>query len=248
MAVSRSAVAAAQAFQGPIPFSGYNPLAAGLPWKAAFWAEDPLWTPPGDGSAVGWWRDGGSEGKGLVQATTTKRPLYYESVAALNDRPAIKGDGSDDFMQTANWSSTLAQGWVSYIVGSISGTSKVLVDGNDGTNRGLFWRDPDGNWEINNGAILQVAGSDADAHVFAIVGSGASSSIQAEGATLVSGNAGTNGLDGVTILANNAGTAATCNAGYVAFVGYVDALSWLTNAAKFTTFTNWAIEHYGTGS
>lgn len=249
MAVSRmrAAVAAQQSYQGPIGGQAgltYNPLAAGITWHAAWWAEDPLWTPGFvDGQSVDWWRDGGQQQVDLVQADTAKQPIWYESVDAMNGHAAIKGDGSNDFLQTANWSGVLAQTYLTYCVFTVSANSKVIYDGNDVTNRGLFWRDGSGNWEINNGSIIQAAGADTSAHLATIVADGASSQIIIDGTSLVTGNAGAAGLDGLTLFANNAGAA--CNAGHVAFMAVISGANWIAQAAKVTEFGAWALDYYG---
>ena len=84
-------------YQGPWPPDISNPLTA-FGWYAAAWAEDPLWTPPDDGGAVSSWRNGGTLGTAFEQSTGAAQPTFRSAVAALNNRPAVDFDGTDDYL------------------------------------------------------------------------------------------------------------------------------------------------------
>lgn len=73
----------------------YNPLS--IEWSNAWWASDPTWTPPANAAAVTTWTPAAGA-VNLTQATSTKRPLFYTSVAALNNKPGISFDGTDDVL------------------------------------------------------------------------------------------------------------------------------------------------------
>lgn len=68
----------------------FNPLTS---WTTdpvhGVWASDPLWVPPADGGAVSSWRNGGSVGGDLVQATGSKQPTYDAVNAAYNNQPTV---------------------------------------------------------------------------------------------------------------------------------------------------------------
>ena len=223
----------------------YNPLAdTGITWYWAAYAGDPAQAKPGNGGSWSSWRAEGVETTPLVQATDTKQMTWEASNATMGGLPAWVGDGVDDFAQTANFSGgALAQAWVWVVVGCIAANSDVLVDGNDATNRGLFWRDGGGNWEANNGSIIQAAGADSNPHSFAILANGASSQIIVDGTSVVTGNSGANSIDAVTLCGNTAGAAV--NAGPVSFVGLLTAANWL--GGDFTQFNEW-VESHGIGA
>lgn len=225
-----------------------NPLTSfGLTYTAAFWAEDPLWTAPADGGAVSSWRDAGSENKPATQGAGAKQPVYRASVAALNGRPAIQGDGADDFLQTADWSAPLTQPWVSIMVGSMGASAETLMDGNDGTNRGLlWWNNTGGKFNFNNGTSLNTTvDGDTTPRVFSIVANGASSVYVVGSTTVSSVNAGTASLDGLTFLANNAGSAATCNSGYIAFAAIMTGAEYLAKGTEVSNLAAWLRYYYG---
>lgn len=212
-----------------------------LPWTAAFWADDPEWTNPGDGNPVSSWRDGGSEGKPATQGTGSMQPTYNASVPAFNGKATISGDGVDDFLQTANWSGVLAQPFSVFCVGNFSGTGMDMWDGNDATNSAYF-RARSLNYRIHAGTIAQGGTPDTDPHYFLANYVGASSGLLIDGATIISADAGSNGIDGLSILANQGG--GMPNGGHIAFIGVVPVTTWFGNAG-FAPFGPWVEDYYG---
>ena len=79
----------AESYKAPV--SGFSPLS--IPWRSAFWASDPSWTPPADGAGVSSWRNAGTRATNAVQATGGQQPIYRSSVAVLNGKPALEFDG-----------------------------------------------------------------------------------------------------------------------------------------------------------
>ena len=173
------------------------------------------------------------------QATGSKQPAYRASVAALNDRPAIQGDGTDDFLQTAAWSSGLTQPVSVIAIGAISATD-TMVDGDDTTNRSMILRSG-GQWAIHAGTLVKNGTADDNPHLFVGYFAGASSTLDVDGAQVVAGAANTGAPDGLTLLATAA--LASYNSGHVAFVGVFDGD--ITAEANWAAFTAWVADHYG---
>ena len=71
-----------------------------IAWYSSFWAEDPLWAEkPADGVAVTTWRNAGTLGTAATQSTEASQPTFRSAVAALNNRPAVDFDGTDDRLE-----------------------------------------------------------------------------------------------------------------------------------------------------
>lgn len=176
-----------------------------------------------------------------VQFTGTKQPAYRASVAALNGKPAVQGDGVDDFLQTAAWSSALTQPSSVVVVGSVSAEDN-LTDGITSTNRHLVKEILGTDWRIFAGTSVDGGTSDTDPHLFAAVFNGASSTLDVDGVEVVSGNAGAQTLTGLTIGSNYNGTAAW-NSGHIAFVGAI--AGDIEADANWPAFVAWVESHYG---
>jgi hypothetical protein len=71
------------------------------------------------GDVSSWLDKCGDASHALVQANATYRPLYTAADAAYNDKPTITFDGSDECLESGNW--TLARQWpmTVYIVGHL---------------------------------------------------------------------------------------------------------------------------------
>lgn len=95
---SRANVAPYQAGASPGAVSPLTPVT----WAAAFWADDPSWSNPGDGNAVSSWRDGSGNGNTLAQGTGSKQPLFRSSVTNLNGKAGVDFDGTDDILTYAS--------------------------------------------------------------------------------------------------------------------------------------------------
>lgn len=72
----------------------FNPLTQVTPLHA-WWADDPLWTNPGDGVAVTSVRNS-SGGGDPTQGSAGFKPLFRASVSQLGNRAALEFDGVDD--------------------------------------------------------------------------------------------------------------------------------------------------------
>lgn len=74
-----------------------------LGWKAAYWADDPSWTNPGNGNVVASWRDGGTSGAyTLTQSTGANKPTFRTGVTNLNGKSAIEFDGTASYLNNTS--------------------------------------------------------------------------------------------------------------------------------------------------
>lgn len=160
-----------------------------------------------DGDAVGTWSDLSGQANHATQATGSKQPLYR--VGAINGKPSLRFDATDDFLQTAAFTGgTIAQPVTMLVVGKMPRTSNAqFFDGRDGTNR-MFMSDSGSHaFQLFAGAFVTTGalGNDAGYHVHTIVWD-ATDVHSLDGVTGASGSAGTNSLAGMTIGARFDGT------------------------------------------
>lgn len=216
-----------------------------IPWHTAAWADDPLWTPPADGGAVASWRDMSGNSRHLVQATAEMRPLYRASVAELNGRAGIQGDGVNDRL-TVSFTAT-TQPYSIVAVGSmLGGTFPALVAGGTLSNGGdmvLLYRSTSGHHKIFAGiADIGPASGDATVHAFRAYFAGASSVLTRDGASST-GNPGTRPISTLHVLGSPYTTANISNAGHIGFVGLYEGD--VTSHASWSAFCAWVLDHYG---
>lgn len=231
----------------------FDPLSIG--WYAAFWAEDPNWTDPGDGNAVSSWRNDGSGDWGAAaQATGTKQPLYRSSVAALNSKPAIDFDGSNDELKTsagtAQEPSTGGGPLVSVMIADVTPNStfaylhdrRAQVGGDPGTNRFIVGMTSGNGWRIYVDSGRDGGTATSGAHLFVFdFWNNPNSYLYVDGVTIQNGvNIGWCSLDGLTLGAGiNAGAFVDAR---IAFMGLkVGALT----AQELSDIEAWATDHYG---
>jgi len=222
------------------PGGRFDPLAS-IVWHSAFWAEDPEWTAPADGGAVASWRNAGTVGTGypLAQTDSGKRPAYRAAVAALNNRPAIQGDGIDDFLITVAFPVAVSQINTVVYIGNFGTTgAAALFDGLTGGRHNLF--NSSGNVAMNAGASAVGSATTTDMALYVATYNGASSTTVRNGTQVIAGNAGTNSLAGLTVGAFFNGS--TIHTGHYAFVGVYNGALPAGDLAKLNA---WASSHYG---
>lgn len=231
---SRNAGAASSASS-----STFNPLTG---WTTdpvhGVWASDPLWVPPADGGAVSSWRNGGSVGGDLVQATGTKQPTYRASTAAFNNQPTVQGDGTDDFLMATV--AVIAQPvWV-VLVAAHGAVKKTLFDGSsslqlvyDGGSPRYFLF---AGTALDSGDII-----DTNPHLHVCTFNGASSGYTLDGVQIASGNAGTNTTNRFTLLSRNNGS--DSSSGSIAYAAIFDTDP--TALPEWATFKAWVASTYG---
>ena len=225
----------------------FNPLTG---WTTdpvhAVWASDPLWTPPADGGAVSSWRNGGSVGGDLVQATGSWQPTYDASLAAYNNQPVVTFDGADDVL-VANTADLTQPFWL-VLVGHTSavttqgfvGVGVVSTNRRFGTNATAG-----GKWALALGGEIKGGGLDSNPHLLFAQANGASSLITVDGASVATGDAGTTGITHLSLGAGNANG--------LTFGGYLTggiALALVFNTdptaqAEWASFKAWVTSTYG---
>lgn len=221
---------------------GFDPL-ADITWKAAFWADDPSWTNPGDGNPVTSWRDAGTEGVDPTQATASIKPTFRSSTASLNNRATVEFDAGDNLVST-NWGSSITGISGIFIVFDLDATGTVqLFDGNDSGNRRGMYLDG-GSWRLFCGTVQAGGTNDTNAH-YADMKVGTTTSnlddLNIDGASVISGvNSGTNNMDGIVIGSNYTGGGKID--GHIAFLGIKDG-DWA--GSELSDLRTWAASYYG---
>lgn len=226
--------------------TGFDPL-VDINWYAAYFAEDPDWSPPADGDPVDQWDDGTGGGRHAT-ASTTARPTYRASYAGLNGRPALEFDGTANTMVTSGiWAP------------GVTFTACVICKPDDttATNRPILGRAGPTNINLNTtwtgGANPAMAAGTTLGSSYVTTSSGLllaaryageSSLIYANG-TENSGDAGTNMWSSTNLprISGNTLTPTTFFDGAVPFVGFYNGD--LFADAAWPSFETWAATHYG---
>ncbi len=222
------------------PAPSFDPL-VDITWAAAYFAEDPDWTPPADGGAVSQWDDGSGNARHVSQGTGTARPTYRASVAALNGKPAVQWDGTSDVLSSSTFTA-VTQPWSWVIVADATGAAAVrrAVSNNGGTSwvrRDVTTDDLTVNPGTSN---VTAAGTLTGAHLLIGVGNGASSAAILDGTSTTGGS----GTATWTIVHLGASSAATeVWAGHIAFAGLYSGD--ITGNAKYADLKTWVAAHYG---
>lgn len=224
--------------------AGFDPLAS-ITWLAAYWTEDPDWTPPADGADVASWRDGSGNSRDLAEAST--KPVYRATEADLNNKPVVDFNGTNDKL---SWTGTLSQAQpVSIIIvgadavggagsGAIfgmksggGGGANVYLDTAGGTS---YLQTP--NWA---GAVL--AGAGTGGHFWRFLASGASSRMAQDEAVSGTFDSGTNGITDAIYVGHSG------HSFYgqikVAFAGVY--AGDITGVGSWSAFKSWVMSQYG---
>lgn len=213
------------------------------------WASDPLWTPPADGGAVASWRNGGTvAGVNLTQATGSKQPTYRASTAALNNKPTVQGDGTDDFLaaDTANFAQPVFILMVA-AQGRPTTANEALADRYATPGVQSLYTEFGGvfanQWQSSN-AIAAIRGgtSNNSPHLFRMVSNGASSTLHVDETLIGTGNFATGDFNGVYLFSATGGTA-YFSSGHIAYWAAFN--SDPTAQAEWATFKAWVASTYG---
>lgn len=219
-----------------------------ISWHAAFWADDPDWSDPGDGIAVSSWRDLSGNGRTLSQGTGSNQPLYRASVVGLNGRSGVEFDGSNDRMVTAAWSS-LSQPF-SYVLiatwSSLGSGQRGAMDGPSGSPAALFTDATAGriNLYSGGGGYWQGPTISTGKHAVRAKFQSSSSAINVDGSgpgSNVPAGPGTTGNTGLTLgsLRDGSGASAMTAAFAGVYAGDV------TAAGNWEAFCAWVSTIYG---
>jgi len=182
------------------PLPPFNPLdIAGL----KLWLDASQIVGLNDGDEVTTWNDLSGGGYNATQATASKKPTYETN--EQNGRPAVRFDGVDDYL--ANATLALAQPYSLFVAIKQTGggvTGRTPFDGVPPVNRAeVFYDVGTSKWGFYSGAQLWQTGTSATGlALISVVANGASSEIKINGASLGSGNAGSQGLNGFYLAEN----------------------------------------------
>jgi hypothetical protein len=221
-----------------------NPLTA-ITWDAAYWSEDPLWTPPANGAQIDSWRDGSGNSRDAVN-TGTNRPRYVVHDPLLNNRAAVFFNAAG-VQSLASPSFTRAQTFSVTMI--LSGANAVLngrVFGAQNASVIQIFQSSGSQWTFFAGASDTVDICPSGGTIITAVFAGSSSKVLA-GPTLYTAQVcGSNSLSGglrIGGTSDGSSSTATCN---VAFVGVY--AGDITANASWADFKAWARANYGVTS
>lgn len=172
------------------------------------WLKADAITGLSDGDAVTTWSDSSGQGNNAGQGTASKKPTY--KTAIKNGLAIVRFDGTDDFLRTSS-GVTLSQPNTIFAVvytNDKAGDYTIIDDRVGATRNTIFQASSSGYYSMYAGAFMPSA-TDASAtwSILTCTFNGASSAMRRNGATIVSGNPGTNALVLATIGANYIDTA-----------------------------------------
>ena len=181
-----------------------------LGWKAAFWADDPLWTNPGNGGAVSTWRDGGTAGSYTVtQASGTKQPTFRTGVTNLNGQSAVEFDGTSDNLQVAT--PTVAQPYtIIGVLDVVSATGTPIFSDAVGAGRAALFINAGASWAIYTGGAAALSSASAPTtgrHVLRGLFDYMGSAIVNEATTKSGALSNSTGFTGISLGAGTSGSA-----------------------------------------
>lgn len=226
---------------GAVASAAFDPLS--IAWDWAAWAQDPNWTPPGDGVAVSSWNDASSGTRHATQATGTKQPIYRASESGMNNKPTVDFDGTDDFLATTTWSiSQPTTRVIAFRIKAVQANrhffSTNVIGGRNDINQGEFtkWVAYGGNQLISTTAI------DTSCHFLIAEFNSTSGKLILDGTTLATGDIGTQAHNDVCLgtIAGAAGSGSSVHIGFAAV--YAGILS----AGDKANLLAWSRSHYGT--
>jgi uncharacterized protein (TIGR02217 family) len=178
--------------------------------------QDDLFATPvtAGGQTVGGWRDKSGNARDIVQATAARRPAYRS--AFLSGRPAVEGDGVDDFLRSIGTFVT-AQPYTVVMISRLATVlpTQVWYDATPGAVAAQQSINSSTLNSINAGVSLVGAAPDVAAHQQVAVFDGASSLMITDGTTVASGNTGANAMTGFTLLGNRSSSSGAWIAGGV---------------------------------
>lgn len=226
--------------------SSFSPLQVG--WTHAYWAEGPEFVALGlsDGGAVGTWPDeiGTAD---LTQATAGLRPTY-RTAGTINSVPAVRGDGTQYYRDTASMS--MSQGHSTVVITrltSVAGTWATIIDGTP-ANRAWVAVRTGGTlgWNLYAGGGNPTAGTPVanTSYLLVTLFNGASSVLDINGTQVVAGDPGGNARGGVSLFNSSSalGRPAAVSAD-IAFVGLFSGDA--RTDPKWSQFKTWVTSHYG---
>lgn len=227
--------------------AAYDPLS--LAWRAAYWAEDPSWTPPSDGAAVSSWADATGGGSTATQGTGSLQPVFRTSHAGLNGRPAV--DFNEDYMRVTLAAAAITQPHTVFVVTYVTPSGDTTTTALDGAFFGDSFASrvrvgfDAGQWQwlLDDSASPQFADNFSPGpHALAAIFRSASDTLLVDGQTAISASAGNQtSFDDPYIGARSAG--GTPLVGAIAFIGFFEGE---LPEADLNDLLAWSRSHYGT--
>lgn len=166
----------------------------------------------GDGDPVQQIRDRSGEGRDLFAQPSAAAPTLVED--GVNGLPVVRFDGTDDWIQSAEFVSVEAQPATLFFVfvdrNGDDGATRTFLTGDDSAD---YWRIASGldtgttKHQFSAGTIQQLAdAAEVRTYLYSVVVNGASSSVYRDGAAVLSGvDLGSKGMNAVTIGAIHTG-------------------------------------------
>lgn len=236
----------------PYRFGVFDPLTS-LAWTVAHWADDPLWTNPGNGNAASSWRDGSGNSRTVSQGTGANQPLFTSASSLLNNKGALTFDGTNDYLQSSTFTA-VASGTHSMIAIMTTGSSYTGADrhafdmGNASARETLFQNSGFSNRQYtgNQAGDAALSGlvvlSSSTAYAVRLKMVGASSTT----ATFNGSSAGTTSTASATINQTTLGAnyvGGSRHKGDIAFFGYY--VGDITGDANWAALVAWVSSYYG---
>lgn len=169
------------------------------------WFDASQITGVADGATLATWPDSSGNGNNATQTTGGDQPTYYNTTAAklVNGLPAVWWATSTDYMTTAAFATALTVGTV-FAVASIDngGANTYVYDGITGGNRwALGYGFPGLGVAQGGGTVIQTSFTQGTTVHQYTAGYAASSSsfFNLDGASVGTGNIGTDTLTGITL-------------------------------------------------
>lgn len=196
--------------------SAFNPISLGnlkvwLKASAGVFQDTALTTPAtADGDPVGGWVDQSGSGNNVLQATVGAKPALKLGANGIGGVAALSFDGARN-MASAAFGVALSQPNTIYIVFKRTASASTYCLAALPSVAQDFSFNSLSRYGMSAGSgLLETTGSDdLAAHVAALVYNGASSALNIDNASKISGNAGANSMNGVTIMSYRDGTLKT---------------------------------------
>ena len=205
-------------------------------WHAAYWASDPLWTPPADGGVVTTWRDGSGNNRTM---TTSGGPIYRAASSVLNNKPAVEFDGIDAQANTSDFTPLVAPpySWVAILR---NGNPVVQGYWASGTNSAGAYIDTNA-YGMYGGVVLSGGTANTSRHLV-VAGWDSVSKIEVDGTQVASGNSGSPSQPAWRIAVWANGTSAPGQNTY----GFVGFKAGALTAQEKADLLAWSRSFYGT--
>jgi len=149
-----------------------------------------------DGDSVSTWGDETSNGRDLIQSTSSKQPTY--KTGQINNNAVVRFDGSDDLLDV-DWTD-VSEPYTVFGVFKYRTLDDIWMDGKTKYEWGCYQLNS--NWRIYQGNSIVSGGStDINPHIWAsLFNSGSSSDIlRIDGTQVGSGDSGNSDATGMTL-------------------------------------------------